>query len=34
MADEIKTPGADAENEYQPDLMTLETRTATRSPLR
>ena len=24
MADEIKTPGADAENEYQPDLMTLE----------
>ena len=24
MADEIKTPSADAENEYQPDLMTLE----------
>lgn len=24
MADEMKTPGAENENEYQPDLMTLE----------
>ena len=32
MADEIKTPGA--EEEYQPDLMTLEDGTATKSRLK
>ena len=34
MAEEMKKPAAETEEEYQPDLMTLETRMATRSRLK